>query len=201
MRTLIFIILGVLFADVLVGCGDNATITQPEPKHTETYSITTINTSLSSGTIVVEGGNKEIHWGESRTIIITPKQGMKINSVRLDNKEILLPGSEFGFCTTLTDIKEDYIITVRYSFDIKYYDITTSCGPGGIVEVRGGLSTHIAMGSNRAVAIIPFAGYRIKVIRKDGEVIIPEDPNTGYMIVFTVISTSHNINAEFEEVN
>jgi trimeric autotransporter adhesin len=157
------------------------------------------NMQVTSSALPASGGsinpNGLKFFSGAANYTITVNSGWSISSVLIDNV-----ASPNGNSTSqIVPFDTSKVHTIKATFSQGTYSITTSTGPGGLIQVTGGGPTGISSGSSRTVIISPLTGYRThSYIVDGGSPVVPANPYVSASISFNNITANHNVSATFD---
>ena len=141
-----------------------------------------------NGTVIVEAGS-------NYDVIFTPDENYALDTVMV-NGIMRYPSLAAEYVVdnvySITNISENYNITVKYKDVRPYYNIHVEISTaGGTVTPK---DTTVVIGSDVVLTVTPNAGYRISQLEIDGNVIANYASNE---ITFVNVTSDHNVTISF----
>jgi len=179
--------------------GDVSSLTNPititidsDKTVTATFEINayTIVASAEAGGTITPSGTVSITYGVDQTFTINADAGYHI-------KDVLVNGNSVGAVSNymFTNINSDH--SIKATFTINSYTITTSSGPGGSINPSRTITANY--GENMSFEIKADQGFLIYKVIVDGKPVNIPDPVT-VVYAFESISSNHTISAEFVKI-
>jgi hypothetical protein len=134
------------------------------------------------------------------TYTVAPKAGWTLASVLIDG--VAAAGPQI---VDATHYKVGFVSGTQHTIKANYaqtlYNITTTAGSGGSIQVTGGGSFNIAPGATRGYVVAPGTGSQIASLTVDGS---PVPAAVGSAVAvsgsFLAISGNHTVNATFSTI-
>ena len=142
-----------------------------------------INASTGANGSISPSGTTNVSTGGSQTYTITPAAGFSIATLVVDGSSVS-PATSYTF----TDVRATH--TIRATFSISKYTITSDAGLHGTISPKGNFKVNYNGG--QTYTITPDAGYRVADVLVDGS---SAGAVTSY--TFTNVMANHTIHATF----
>jgi hypothetical protein len=142
-----------------------------------------INASTGANGSISPSGTTNVITGGSQTYTITPAAGFSIATLVVDGSSVS-PATSYTF----TDVRATH--TIRATFSISKYTITSDAGLHGTISPKGNFKVNYNGG--QTYTITPDAGYRVADVLVDGS---SAGAVTSY--TFTNVMANHTIHATF----
>ncbi|MHC4566760.1 MAG: InlB B-repeat-containing protein [Planctomycetota bacterium] len=144
-----------------------------------------ITSTADSNGAVSPDGVTVVTYGSDLELTATPDTGYQVDKWCVDGVEAQVGGTVF----TLTGIQADH--TVKVTFRLLEFDITSSAGPNGTIDPNG--STIVTYGSDLELTADPNTGYQADTWFVDGN-----DVQTGGdSLTLTDIQADHTVEVTF----
>jgi predicted ester cyclase len=149
------------------------------------YSINTfvITSSAGANGSITPTPSATVNYGSSQHFSIVPNTGYHVDSLIVDGAKIT---SDTQY--TFTNVTATH--TIRASFTVNQYTITSSAGSNGAISPTP--SVVVTYGANQHFSVKPNANYHVDSLLVDG---VPVTVDTQY--TFTSVSANHTIRAVF----
>lgn len=150
----------------------------------ESSSITyAIKASAGVNGSIAPVGTTNVTWGNSQTYTITPATGFHFAKLVVDGLSVNLADSY-----TFTNVTAAH--TIRATFAINKYTITSGAGVHGTISPKGTFSVNYNGG--QTYTITPVSGYRVADVLVDGS-------SVGAVTTYTFsnVTANHTISATF----
>ncbi|MCL2510581.1 MAG: T9SS type A sorting domain-containing protein [Bacteroidales bacterium] len=155
-----------------------------------------IHTSYTSGGTISPNGMVCVQPGASPTFVITPKQGYKIDEVKVDgivNVQAIIDG-----VYTFDNVQEEHTLYASFTYiSIEQLYINASVSTvGGSVSPAG--KVMVTTGDEPSFTFTPQAGYQLQDVLVDGVSVIGNVVGNTY--TFAPVVCAHNIVGKFEKM-
>ncbi len=169
--------------------GDSFTLTDVKADHTAdvTFRLLEFEITASAGDngAVSPDGVTTVTYGSGLELTATPDTGYQVDKWCVDGVEAQVGGTVFG----LTDIQADH--TVKVTFRLLEFDITSAAGPNGTVSPDG--VTVVTYGSDLELTADPNTGHQVDMWLVDGV----EAQIGGDSLTLTDIQADHTVDVTF----
>jgi hypothetical protein len=178
-----------LVIDSVTGAAANSyTFANVSRSHTikADFGITTYSITSSAGAngSISPNGATSVNYGANEIYHFTPNANYHVDSVFVDGALTAATNPD-----TIKNVTANH--TIRVTFAINKYVITSSAGANGSISPNG--NDTVAYGSTVIFTITPNTGYHLDSLIVDGTPAIPALADT-----FTNVSTSHTIRVTFK---
>ncbi|HUN64743.1 MAG TPA: T9SS type A sorting domain-containing protein [Bacteroidota bacterium] len=149
------------------------------------FAINQYAITASAGTngSIAPQGTVMVSYGGSQTFTFTPSTGYHVGSLTVDGISQAVASSY-----TFTGVVAAH--TIRVTFAINHFTITSSAGANGTISPLGPVS--VSYGSSQSFSLVPATGYHVDSLVVDG---LPVSPDTAY--TFSNVVANHTIRVSF----
>lgn len=153
----------------VISYADLSTLTIPKPANGSVNFSGRLDGGRSSETLSDGTQVYSIGTGDMVTLTITPDEGYRIKSVKLDGNKAPEVTIESGVCTFMMDQLVSWTFTAEFEeMSADYATVTVKCGENGTVTPS---TSDYPIGTEVTLTVTPDKGYQVKSATLDGKAV------------------------------
>ena len=153
----------------VISYADLSTLTIPKPANGSVNFSGRLDGGRSSETLSDGTQVYSIGTGDMVTLTITPDEGYRIKSVKLDGNKAPEVTVKNGVCTFMMDQLVSWTFTAEFEkISADYATVTVKCGENGTVTPS---TSDYPIGTEVTLTVTPDKGYQVKSATLDGKTV------------------------------
>lgn len=153
----------------VISYADLSTLTIPKPANGSVNFSGRLDGGRSSETLSDGTQVYSIGTGDMVTLTITPDEGYRIKSAKLDGNKAPEVTIESGICTFMMDQLVSWTFTAEFEkMSADYATVTVKCGENGTVTPS---TSDYPIGTEVTLTVTPDKGYQVKSATLDGKAV------------------------------